>query len=194
LPIDVRPNEDIGFRDYERLERAPRRTIADKEVSIRVPAAGLTVDQLQHNDLTIWPGLLSSCESTAPLSNVYDDHDRAAAQARGTNPVAKAPRSAAARDKEAFGTTADGLPVRSFHSLLDDLATFTRNEVTTRAAPWPDPDRLSQAHPDPAKGLRPPRPQSHPYPVNPPPRNPTSGQINNLQLSNSGSSDYPPCQ
>jgi hypothetical protein len=69
----------------------------------------------------------------APM--LYDDHDRAAAQALRPSPVAKARRSPAARRKDAAGTTADGLCVHSFHSLLADLATFTRNEVTTPAAP-----------------------------------------------------------
>jgi hypothetical protein len=68
----------------------------------------------------------------APM--LYDDHDRAAAEALRPSPVAKAPRSPAARHKDA-GTTSDGLPVHSLHSLLADLATFTRNEVTTAAAP-----------------------------------------------------------
>jgi len=69
----------------------------------------------------------------APM--LYDDHDRALAQAARPSPVAKAPRSPAARDKDTRGITADGLPVHSFHSLLADLTTFTRNEVTTSAAP-----------------------------------------------------------
>jgi hypothetical protein len=49
--------------------------------------------------------------------------------------VAKAPRSPAARRKDASSTTADGLRVHSLHSPLADLATFTRNHVTTAAAP-----------------------------------------------------------
>jgi hypothetical protein len=69
----------------------------------------------------------------APM--LYDDHDRIAARALRSSPVAKARRSPAARHKEAFNTTADGLRVHSWHSLLADLATFTRNEVTTPAAP-----------------------------------------------------------
>jgi hypothetical protein len=69
----------------------------------------------------------------APM--LYDDHDRAAAEASRTSPVAKAPRSPAAHDKDRRGTTPDGLRVHSLHSLLADLATVTRNEVTTAAAP-----------------------------------------------------------
>ena len=69
----------------------------------------------------------------APM--LYDDHDRAAALAQRPSPVAKAPRSRAAHAKDARGQTADGLRVHSLHSLFADLATFTRNEVTTPAAP-----------------------------------------------------------
>ena len=69
----------------------------------------------------------------APM--LYDDHDRTAAQAQRTSPVDKAPRSPAARSKDADGITPDGLRVHSFRSLLADLATFTRNEVATPAAP-----------------------------------------------------------
>jgi transposase len=84
----------------------------------------------------------------APM--LYDDHDRAAAEARRASIVAKAQRSPAARDKETFGVTADGLPVHSLHSLLADLATFTRNEVTTPALPgqilivYPRPTPIQQ--------------------------------------------------
>jgi Transposase DDE domain len=69
----------------------------------------------------------------APM--LYDDHDRAATEAARASPVAKAPQSPAARDKDSRGITPDGLRVHSLHSLLADLATFTRNEVTTAAAP-----------------------------------------------------------
>src|SRR5207249_2108745 len=46
------------------------------------------------------------------------------------NPVAAAPRSEAARRKDATGTTDDGQPVLAFHDLLDHLATLTRNSIT----------------------------------------------------------------
>ena len=49
--------------------------------------------------------------------------------------VAKAQRSEAAVTKQTTGRTEDGLPVHSFHSLLADLATLTRNTVVTALAP-----------------------------------------------------------
>ena len=66
-------------------------------------------------------------QALAPL--LFDDHDRAAAAAQRTSPVAKAEVSPAARRKHNTKRTEDGLPVHSFRSLLADLATLTRNQV-----------------------------------------------------------------
>ena len=68
-------------------------------------------------------------QALAPL--LFDDHERAVAQAERPSPVAKARRSEAAKAKAASGRTPDGLPVHSFQSLLGDLATLTRNTVAT---------------------------------------------------------------
>ena len=66
-------------------------------------------------------------QALAPL--LFDDHDRAAAQARRRSPVAKATVSPAAQRKAASKRTADGHPVHSFRTLLADLATLTRNTL-----------------------------------------------------------------
>jgi len=69
----------------------------------------------------------------APM--LYDEDDKAAAEAARASPVAKAQRSPAALAKSATGRAADGEPVHSFQSLLADLATLARNTVTTAIAP-----------------------------------------------------------
>ena len=69
----------------------------------------------------------------APL--LFDDADKAAAEAGRASPVASAQRSEAAIRKRNTLVTADGLPVHSFRTLLADLATLTRNTVTTAVAP-----------------------------------------------------------
>jgi Transposase DDE domain len=69
----------------------------------------------------------------APM--LYDDDDKAAAEAERESPVAKAQRSPAALAKSATGRTPDGAPVHSFQSLLADLATLTRNTIVTAIAP-----------------------------------------------------------
>jgi transposase len=60
---------------------------------------------------------------------LFDDHDKAAAEAARASIVAKAERSYAADRKAATKRTHDGLPVHSFRSLLADLATVTRNTM-----------------------------------------------------------------
>src|SRR5271167_2196066 len=66
---------------------------------------------------------------------LYDDTDKEAAEALRKSPVAKAERSPAALAKQTTGRTDDGLPVHSFHTLLHDLATITKNTVATALAP-----------------------------------------------------------
>ena len=66
-------------------------------------------------------------QALAPM--LFDDHDRAAAEARRASPVAKAEPSPAARRKARTKVTDDGMPVHSLRSLLADLATLTRNTV-----------------------------------------------------------------
>jgi hypothetical protein len=69
----------------------------------------------------------------APM--LYDDTDKQAAEALRPSVVAKAERSSTAVTKQTTGRTEDGLPVHSFRTLLDDLATLTRNTLVTPIAP-----------------------------------------------------------
>jgi hypothetical protein len=66
---------------------------------------------------------------------LFDDHDRPAAAAARPSPVAAAKVSPAAQRKAARKRTADGRPVHSFRTLLQDLATLTRNIVRLGDAP-----------------------------------------------------------
>jgi hypothetical protein len=80
-------------------------------------------------------------QKLAPL--LFQDHDRPAAAAARTSAVAKADVSPAAKAKASSRTTADGLPVHSFRSLLADLATLTRNTVRLASgAPFGHGDAL----------------------------------------------------
>ena len=72
-------------------------------------------------------------QKLAPL--LFDDTDKAAAEAARKSVVAPAQRSPAAIRKQNTGITQDGLPVHSFHTLLADLGTLTRNTVVTAIAP-----------------------------------------------------------
>jgi hypothetical protein len=69
----------------------------------------------------------------APM--LFDDTDKAAAEALRASVVAPAQRSPTAGTKQTTGQTEDGLPVHSFRSLLADLATLVRNIVVTAITP-----------------------------------------------------------
>jgi len=67
-------------------------------------------------------------QALAPI--LFDDHDRAVAEASRASPVAKAQSSPAAKRKVRTKRTDDGLPVHSFRTLLADLGTIARNRVS----------------------------------------------------------------
>jgi transposase len=60
---------------------------------------------------------------------LFDDHEREAAESERSTIVGKAPRSAAARRKDATKQTTIGEPVHSFRTLLADLGTLAKNRV-----------------------------------------------------------------
>lgn len=66
-------------------------------------------------------------EKLAPL--LFAEEDPEAAEAQRDSPVAAAQPSPAARKKASKQRTAEGQPAHSFRTLLDDLATITRNRV-----------------------------------------------------------------
>jgi len=66
-------------------------------------------------------------EKLAPL--LFEDEERAAAEASRISIVQPAPRSEAAQAKDQTKHTEDGLPVHSFRTLLTDLGTLTMNRV-----------------------------------------------------------------
>jgi transposase len=66
-------------------------------------------------------------QALAPI--LFDDDDPPAAEAARQSVVGPAQRSPKAKSKDALKRTEDGMPVHSFQTLLQDLATLTRNEV-----------------------------------------------------------------
>ncbi|MEE8277619.1 MAG: IS1634 family transposase [Thermoanaerobaculia bacterium] len=72
-------------------------------------------------------------QALAPI--LFTDHDPDGAEARQTSIVAPAIRSEAAEQKIRRKRTPDGLPVHSFRSLLQDLATLTKNTVRVGETP-----------------------------------------------------------
>ena len=84
-------------------------------------------------------------QAWAPL--LFEDHDRQAAEADRASIVDKAPRSRAAQAKDASKKTADGTPVSSFRSLLDHLATLTKNWLQVPGQAQAEFPMLSQPTP-----------------------------------------------
>lgn len=78
---------------------------------------------------------------------LFDDHQRAAAEATRASIVAPAPRSEAAKRKDCDNRTDDDYPVQSFQSMIKDLATLCRNYATAHGADFSmltTPTRLQQ--------------------------------------------------
>ena len=66
----------------------------------------------------------------APL--LFDDEDRAGAEAARKSVVAPAQVSESAQRKARRGRTGDGYPVHSFQTLLGDLATIAKNQIAPK--------------------------------------------------------------
>jgi hypothetical protein len=66
-------------------------------------------------------------ETLAPL--LFDDDEKAAGEAQRTSVVAPAPRSPHAQRKAHTQRTDEGMPVHSFQTLLQDLATVAQNRI-----------------------------------------------------------------
>src|SRR5437588_1188941 len=122
------PNVVTAYKSLAHVERAFRSTKSvDLEVRPVFHYAGNRVRA--HVFLCMLAYYLEWHMRQALAPILFDDHDRAAAQAQRTSPVAKAKVSPAAQRKHQTKRTDDGLPVHSFRSLLADLATLTRNQV-----------------------------------------------------------------
>lgn len=84
-------------------------------------------------------------ERLKPL--LFDDEEHAEAQASRASVVAPARRSARAAAKAATKRTQEGWPVHSFRTLLEDLATLTRNRIRPTFKDAPAFDMLATATP-----------------------------------------------
>jgi transposase len=84
-------------------------------------------------------------EAWRPL--LFSDEDLEAKKRR--DPVAPAKRSIAAQEKAATQTLADGSPVHSFRTLLEDLSTIVRNRCRTPSAPADAPTFAVITQPNP---------------------------------------------
>ena len=81
----------------------------------------------------------------API--LFDDHEKEQAERARRSIVAPAQRSAAAQAKARTKRTADGQPVHSFRTLLDDLATLSKNRVRLAGSDDAEFYQLTEATP-----------------------------------------------
>jgi Transposase DDE domain len=122
---------------YKQLANAERAFRSLKTVDIEVrPIHHRRVDRVRaHVFLCMLAYYVEWHMRQALKTILFDDHDKAKADAARTSIVAKAKRSEAADRKAVTQQTEDGLPVHSFRSLLADLATVTRNTMTMATSP-----------------------------------------------------------
>ena len=119
---------------YKRLSQVERTFRSFKTVDLKVrPIFHYTPDRVRAHVLLCmlayyveWP----MRQALAPL--LFDDDDRAGAEAARTSVVAPAQVSPRAQDKARRKRTATSWPVHSFRTLLDDLATLARNRIAPR--------------------------------------------------------------
>jgi len=117
-----------AYKDLANVERAFR-SLKTIDLEVR-PIHHRRADRVRAHVLLCMLAYYLEWHMRAALRPIlFDDHDKAAAQAARRSIVAKAERSDTADRKAATKRTHDGLPVHSFRSLLADLATVTRNTM-----------------------------------------------------------------
>src|ERR1700675_2119761 len=118
-------------RSYKRLAEVERAFRSLKTVDLHVrPIHHRTADRVRAHVLLCLLAYYVAWHMRQALPPLlFDDEDKAAAEALRPSIVAPAPRSPRAKAKAATKRTEDGWPVHSFQTLLADLATLTQNQV-----------------------------------------------------------------
>jgi len=144
VPAASMPTNDV-VRGYKQLGGVERAFRSLKTVDLHVrPIHHRLADRVRAHVLLCMLAYYVEWhmrEKLAPL--LFDDHDKAAAQARRESIVKPAKRSAAAERKALTKQTVQGEPVHSFQSLLADLATLTINRVQAANQAVPAFDKLT---------------------------------------------------
>ena len=155
VPADQLPAED-AVRAYKGLSRVERAFRSYKTVDLKVrPVHHRLEGRVRaHVFLCMLAYYVEWHMRRALAPLLFDDDDPAAAGTARTSPVAPARPSPSARAKAGSKRTPDGLPVHSFHTLLADLATLTRNRVQPAAEGTVAADVLTSPTPLQAKAFR----------------------------------------
>src|SRR6202795_3922280 len=136
-------------RSYKRLAEVERAFRSLKTVDLHVrPIHHRTADRVRaHVFLCLLAYYVEWHMRQALKPLLFDDEDKAAAEALRSSIVAPAQRSPRAKAKAATKRTEDGLPVHSFQTLLADLATLTKNQVRLLGADGASLDILATPTP-----------------------------------------------
>lgn len=123
-----------AVRAYKRLSSVERAFRSLKSVDLKVrPVFHRTAERVRAHVLLCMLAYYVEWhmrKRLAPL--LFDDEDKAGAEAARTSVVAPAKASESARRKARRKRTEDGRPAHSFRTLLGDLATVTKNRVAPR--------------------------------------------------------------
>jgi hypothetical protein len=128
-----RASSEEAVRYYKELSNVERAFRSLKSVDLKVrPIYHRTEDRVRaHVFLCMLAYYVEwhMRRSLAPM--LFDDSDPSAGEALRSSVVAPAQRSPQARKKARTKRTAEGTPVHSFHTLLQDLRTIALNTVCT---------------------------------------------------------------
>ena len=115
---------------YKGLSRAERAFRCLKSIDLKVrPIFHWLSDRVKSHVLICMLAYYVEWHMRSALAPMlFEDHDRAGAEALRKSVVAPAQRSLATL-KKIRGLASDGLPVHSFQSLMADLGTLTKNRV-----------------------------------------------------------------
>jgi hypothetical protein len=134
VAADRLPTSDV-VRSYKRLSSVERAFRSLKTVDLDVrPIHHHKADRVRTHVLLCMLAYYVEWHMRRALAPMlFDDDDKAAAEAARPSPVAPAVRSKRALQKAADKRTDDGAPVHSFQSLLRDLSTVVKNRVRPKA-------------------------------------------------------------
>ena len=123
-----------AVRAYKRLSSVERAFRSLKSVDLKVrPVFHRTAERVRAHVLLCMLAYYVEWQMRKRLAPLlFDDEDKAAAEAARASVVAPAKASESARRKAQRKRTEDGRPVHSFRTLLADLATVTKNRVAPR--------------------------------------------------------------
>lgn len=122
------PDAVLAYKSLARVERAFR-SLKTVDLELR-PVFHWATPRVKAHVLLCMLAYHLEWHMRARLAPMlFEDHHRAAGAALRASPVAKAQVSPAATRKARTRRTDDGLPAHGFRSLLQDLATLTRNTV-----------------------------------------------------------------